>query len=376
MFKIQSIKKLEEYLLKDSSLEDMHGKQHLPKKQNPKKTLTADEVRHDISVLARYLIRVYVGWPVHNSIVKRRVLTRLIKAYDSAEDMTAGEFFDLIKGVIEPIPDNHITIKFNGYCVHMTIKTRTHKNVGKNIAGKFTVKGIMLDNNIAAIGFTGMHKTDEFHEVIKAFQKNVLPKSNALIIDLRGNGGGNSFYSDQFTDFLCGTRISSMKKTYVRTTPEARKILQETNPNASWANVPESEEIQLFSEGKVFKIDKNKAYMKPIFILIDECTGSAAEMFLLRMVHHPMVTVVGDNSRGMEVYGNISICGLPHSDIAVSVGTNYRILEYNNFELHGLKPDIKCKDGIDAKDIAIDKINHDIITKKIKDKNYSKKNNR
>jgi len=354
MVKVSSIGELEDFLLADSTLDDMCGK--LPNKQNPEKLLTADDVKHDISAFARYLIRVYVGWPVHDDIIKRKVLNYLIKIYKSAHRMTAIELFNLLKIAIEPIPDNHLSIRFNGARARMTIKTRLHKDVGQNIAGKSTIKAMMMDNNVAVIGFTGMRKTDEFRDVILAFQKDILPKSKALIIDLRGNGGGNSFYSDRFAYFLCGTKISSMKETYVRTTPEAKKVLQESNPEASWSNVPMSEDLQLFSTGEIFEIDKKQAYMKPIFVLTDEHTGSGAEMFLLRMVHHPMVRVIGDNSSGMEVYGNMVFGKLPHSDVFVAVGSNYRILEYDNFELHGYKPDIKCKDGTNAFDVALKEI--------------------
>ncbi len=79
-------------------------------------------------------------------------------------------------------------------------------------------------------------------------------------------------------------------------------------------------------------------------------------MFLLRMVHHPMVTVIGDNSRGMEVYGNMVHGFLPHSKLYVAVGANYRILEYDNFELQGYKPQINWQDGTNAMDVALAQI--------------------
>lgn len=354
MLKIPSIKELENELLKDSNLDDMRGVR--PDIQDPTTQLSADEVKHDISVLARYLIRVYVGWPVHNDIVKRKVLKHLTKAYNSAHDMTAGELFDTIQGAIEYIPDNHISMFFN----RMRAKTkskRVHKDVGNNFAGTQPIKTELRNDGIAVIGFTSMLKTDEFRDTILDFQNTVLPKSTALIIDLRGNGGGNSFYSDKFAYFLCGKHIDSVKKIYVRTTPEAQKVQQEGYPDAPWAKFCASEKLQLWAKGKDFKIDKQRAYMKPIYILADEHTGSSAEMFLLRMLHHPMVTIIGDNSRGMEVYGNMARGFLPHSKITVFVGMNYRILEHDNFELHGYKPNIKCYDGTDALDMAIMALN-------------------
>lgn len=361
MVKIPTIKEMENFLLRDSGLEDMGIP--APEKREPNKKLSADDVRHDISVLARYLIRVYVGWPVHDEIVKRKVLTRLTKAYKSAHDMTATEFFDFVRNVIEPIPDNHISLRFNNVRAFMTVKTREHKDVGTNIAGKQPIKTQLRDDNVAVIGFTGMIKTDEFRDAILEFQSNILPKANALIIDLRGNGGGNSFYSDQFAYFLCGTKVDSMKKTFVRTTPEAQKVLELSNPNADWRKLKQSEKLQLWRKGVCFKIDKKNAYMKPIFILTDEHTGSSAEMFLLRMLHHPMVTVVGDNSRGMEVFGNMVHGFLPHSKLYIAVGANYRILEYDNFELHGHKPKIKCQNGVEAMDVALAQIDCSNIKK-------------
>lgn len=356
MRKILSIKEMEDFLLKDSSLDDVHGVESDIKLTD--KWLTEEEFRHDVSAFARYLIRVYVGWPVHDEIVKRKVLNYLIKIYKSAHAMNANDLFDLLKVAIEPIPDNHLYVRVNNTRAFTTIKTRRHKDVGKNIAGDEKIKTKLRDDKIAVIGFSGMYKNDEFRDVIINFQNKILPESKALIIDLRGNKGGNSFYSDQFAHFLCGTKISSMKETYVRTTPEAQKVQKESYPNAAWANILTSEKLQLFSNGVNYQIDKKQAYMKPIFILTDEYTGSAAEMFLLRMVHHPMVTVIGDNSRGKEVFGNLLFGSLPNSDVVIAIGSKYRILEYDKFELYGYKPDIKCKDGQDAFNVALSKCNN------------------
>ena len=84
-------------------------------------------------------------------------------------------------------------------------------------------------------------------------------------------------------------------------------------------------------------------------------------MFLLRMIHHPYVRVVGDNSAGMERFGNMGTGFLPVSNIIFSVGLNYRELEIDNFELHGYEPDIPCKDGQDAFEVAIGDLCHNMV---------------
>ena len=352
MTKIPTISEMEEHLLRDSTIDDLTS--GLPDNHIPEKKLTATQIKHDISVLARLLIRAYVGWPVHSEIIKRKVLKTLIDIYNNAYDMTAAEFFEQLKPVLSYIPDNHISLRFNMQRVG-TDKTRKPINVGKNIAGDKQV-ATQMKNGIAIIGFTRMLRNDDFANTILDFAKNTLPKSNALIIDLRGNGGGNSYYSDQFTEHLCGTWIDSMKEVYVRATPEAKKLQQAAQPNAGWKDVPESEELTLWKAGKNYTANPEKAYMKPIYILTDRHTGSSAEMFLLRMIHHPCVRVIGDNSAGMEEYGNMANSFLSHSQITVAVGMNYRKLLYENFELNGYKPDIKCPDGTDALSVAMAEI--------------------
>ena len=56
-----SLKQLERKLLKDSGTDDIVEKKGVPQDEN--KILTPEDIQHDVSVLARMLINVYVGWP-------------------------------------------------------------------------------------------------------------------------------------------------------------------------------------------------------------------------------------------------------------------------------------------------------------------------
>jgi len=372
-----TIKDMEDFLLQHSSLDDVKGiKMSDMIQQNPNQILSADDVRREISVFARLLIRAYVGWPVHNKDVKNNVLNHLINMYQNAHDKTTvQELFDAFGNAISFIPDNHISVFLNNKRKHTGL-TRNHIDVGKNIAGDKQII-TKLENGIAIIGFRKMLRTDEFKAVIEDFIMNILPKSSSLIIDLRGNSGGSSKYSDMFADYLCGTRIPSAKQMFIRNTPEMLAVQSTSRPDRDKLvnHVFQSKQLMqigndLFN-GELIptdfaetadkcKIDNTKAYMKPIYILTDSYTGSSAEMFLLHMVHHPMVTVVGDNSAGMELYGDMAVAYLPISNIYFLIGFYYRDLFFDNFELHGYEPKIKCSDGMDAYKIALNKLFKDI----------------
>ena len=62
-------------------------------------------------------------------------------------------------------------------------------------------------------------------------------------MDLRGNTGGDSWYSDLFAEHLCGAWIDSMQAVYVRTNRDAKEFLSVVYPTAPWAKLPESEEL-------------------------------------------------------------------------------------------------------------------------------------
>ena len=240
MAKISTIPEMEQFLLSKSSTDDLvFGTDG---RGNPNKILSVDDVRRDIAIFARLLIHVYVGWPVHDEIIKRHILKHLINIYNDAHEMLADEFFKLLKPVVADIPDGHISVRF-GTIRFGTKYKKPYKNVGKNIAGSRPVYGEMRDGGIAVIGFSTMIKSDEFKNAIIDFAKNILPKSNVLIIDLRGNTGGNSRYSDLFAELLCGTWIDSMQTVYVRTNRDAKKFLSVVYSTASWAKLPESEEL-------------------------------------------------------------------------------------------------------------------------------------
>ena len=171
----------------------------------------------------------------------------------------------------------------------------------------------------------------------------------------------DSFYSDELAKYLYGDSIRSAKRTFVRNNPDAARFLPMARPEAWWKDVKGDTDPLSCMVKPMTDFNADNGYAKPIYILTDGHTGSSSEMFLLRMIHHPYVHVVGDNSAGMEKFGNMGAGYLPVSNIVFSIGLNYRELEFDNFELHGYKQDIPCKDGQDAFNVAIADLNRNMV---------------
>jgi C-terminal processing protease CtpA/Prc len=317
--------------------------------------LSAEQVRHDTSVIARTMINGYCGWPFHSEIVKRTILNGLEKIYDGARNMTVLELFNKLKPIVEKIPDNHIRIILGDNSARTTLSHK-NKDVGRNLAAWNERLKITEENGITILAIRTLSNwSDEHYDKIKSLEKN-LGKSKCLIVDLRQNGGGSSRPVDWLADFLYGAETRGAVKTYIRATPEAR-IIQSANPNNAWARVDKSKDPAVWADYTSISYPKfasdKPGYAKPIYILTDGNTGSSAEIFVLCMTKHPYVKYVGDNTAGMEVYGYMGCIATPNSQIKLAIGNVYRELEIENFELNGFTPTIKCKNSQDALAVAL-----------------------
>lgn len=364
MTKISSVSEMESELLSHSVAEDigmLDKSSNTPPEQVADKVLSADDVRHDTSVLARILIRAWVGWPFMKQLPKRKILKELLHIYNNAQSMTTLEYFRLLGPVFDNIPDHHTSLSLDGYDRLYTRLGHAPVNVGKNIASEANnkISVSMRPDKIAVCGIQSCIRSPEFESVIQQLITEYLPQSNAVIVDLRGNGGGSSTYTDQLAYELCGGKVRSSVTDYIRNTPEAC-IMQTSNHNALWDDLKKTADITIWNKHKKTPVDLSTGYSKPIYILIDERTMSSAEMFCLRMTQHPMAKFVGCNSGGCEENGYCGAMYLPHSRLKYRAGMVHRELEpqYKNFELHGLTPDIMVPAGQDALEYAITDYNN------------------
>lgn len=354
---IKTIKKLEDKLLSDSKSDDINPiSGNYSPEQHPNKILSIKQIKHDISVIARIFINGYCGWPFHSTLVKYNILNALSKIYDNTSEISVEHFFDLLKPIISKIPDNHISLRF-GPDAARTKMSHKNKNVRKNIASYSEKVKLEIRDDMVILGIrTLLNLSDEHSKKIKNLE-NILPKSKCLIVDLRGNGGGDSQPVGWLADYLYGAPTRGpLLKTFIRTTIEAKK-LQSISQNSGWNTSYQTKDPIIWKDYTNIPhqkfASKNPGYTKPIYILTDGHTGSSAEIFILLMMKHPYVKYIGDNSEGSNVFGEIVHALIPNSNIIFCVGNVYRELEIKNFELQGYTPNIKCDDDQDALNIAV-----------------------
>ena len=359
MVKIPPTKDMEYLLLQDSTTQDLVAAGNT-KPKSPNTMLSAQDVRHDVSVFARVLINVYCGWPYHNEILKRKILRALTGIYKNAHDMTILELFEQLKQVIKIIPDNHINLCMVGYNDFARTGLRKPRpNVGANVAGD-KMYSIELEDDVGIIAVRTLHKwpVQEQQNFEKQWRK-ILPKAKTLIIDLRDNGGGGSKPTDDLADYILGQGFPLERKEFVRNNPDANAVKKiYSDEDIDKFNIKSDKDPVVYADHTKKPLPKFNAkkagFAGPIYVLINGRVMSSAERMCTALRNYPNAKFIGTNTRGGEVYGyNYAHLLLPHSNMKFNVGCVYRELFVENFELNGYKPDIKCKDGQDAFLVAL-----------------------
>ena len=200
-----------------------------------------------------------------------------------------------------------------------------------------------------------------------------------MILDLRGNGGGDDTRGFELASVLYGQKSPSFRVIVTRLSPEALTIYRNTyflkieNLKSLAPRVPEewlrtyaklATAIQDAKAGKVPPeetrsksnaiLDKSKIPKKKIYVLQDAGCASSCESLLETLESHPYVTTVGENTMGLIHFGDVSPFQLPNSSIRINAPIKFFKFPDNRFlEKKGYAPKIKLSPDQNAFDYVI-----------------------
>jgi retinol-binding protein 3 len=182
-----------------------------------------------------------------------------------------------------------------------------------------------LDGNVGYIDLRGFSGSPESRGAAVAAMK-VVADTDALIFDLRRNGGGSPFMIGLLCSYLFDD-VVHLNDFYVR----------------------ESDSHQEFFTTK--EVDGRKfGQSKPVFILTSARTFSAAEEFTYDLKHLKRATVVGETTGGGAHPGGLRRL-TDHFGIWLPTGRAINPITRTNWEGTGIEPDIKTP-ALDALDAA------------------------
>lgn len=205
-----------------------------------------------------------------------------------------------------------------------------------------------ISNNQAILNLKSFNNLEKFKKLLNNMFNEIAEKNiQNLIIDLRGNGGGNSALGDELLKHLLNRPFTQYEKTLIKYSKPSKKYFSElTDIDSIYLK-----EYLLKTDGVIDTIYKKDKLITPyefknkfkgkVYLLINSTTYSSAADFAQAFKYYSLGKIVG-NVTGGEIIskGEAIKIQLPNSKLYayISSSIDYNIgASYNDYE--GVKPD-------------------------------------
>lgn len=227
-------------------------------------------------------------------------------------------------------------------------KTLSETTISENILAP-RIRKIDDENSILTLPSFSIDYKD-FQKFLKEHKK-LIKETSHLIIDVRGNAGGNAIYFPLFEYFA--TRVLTSRQGYVLTSDDNRDYF-ERNIGGSYSKIYSPLLKRMKENGEIvdgpqyperdFSPSKNK--IQRVSILMDNGSASAAESFILHAKGaSDKVMTFGSPSRGMIDFTSVNSILLKNSGnrniyFGYPTGTLNKEVMERGFNKTGIIPDI------------------------------------
>ena len=158
--------------------------------------------------------------------------------------------------------------------------------------------------------------------------------SKAVIYDLRGNVGGSDSWPRKWIQSFLGTQNS------------IETSMLYAQKNSALFAAENSESLLPEDEGTCFAREVHGTWYEndiPIIVLVDDHCGSSGEGAVQLLKTLDNVLIVGSNTAGYQLCGNISTFTLPYTGIGVRFGSTLFLYgDGENVDHRGYAPDVWC----------------------------------
>lgn len=358
----------------------------------PAENLTHSEIIYDINVLYHMLHRGYIGYPRLADEVRNQVNSKLVQLSKKTQ-IARADFHQKITDILSMIVDNHLEVE------PLAKKERLPnlKNIASTCACGWKVVSEQINKQpVLAIGASSFSNKNSSNWDDLAYKISLhKDEYSAIIIDLRGNAGGDIDNAFNIIVPMCGNNPTSPFGDIIKKVSKEALILDYhdlknkrlegvydenslvVQENELLANIFDdySEDIDEVPESfedcipLEFYEWHETVFNKPVYILQDSKTGSASEMLIQICQENLNVTTVGQNTAGCVHYVTARKMTLPHSRVVIKIPTVYNSYKDGRFiENVGISPDIKIAEEEDALAVALKHLYNERMNSSVSDK--------
>lgn len=356
----------------------------------PKDSLTDAEVRSDMDILIEAFTNGYGGFKNFRLQFENQFFPQLREPKSRSTQSLCND----IGLIFDQINDNHLSIRYAGATSKCSGAPTRQGQVGHNIQTDTTLpwgyfERMIGKRKVAIVSILRSPlRTSESWQGFLEKARDVYAHADALIIDLRGNGGGDDGKLEEFAKIIYGLEgknvtLAPPGSIERRQTPESYALFANTfflrmlkdrwdgKPAATDLAGYHNDFLQLFelavkdhlspvgiTQFQAPNIDLSKAFKGPVRILIDGGCASSCENGVEFFEKFPGVKRVGENTGGFVHFGNVGTLLLKNSHLIVSIPTQSYTYEDGRFvEKIGYAPDIHVSPGSDALESALRDLN-------------------
>ena len=266
-----------------------------------------------------HMRRAYIFEDVAEKMAEALKARAAQKAYD---DITSPEAFAraLTADLQAVSRDKHLRIVYNAAGLPQRSGGPTAEERAKQLAAErrrnFGFQRVeILEGNVGYIELRGFSGTPEARATAVAAM-NFVADTDALIFDLRRNGGGSPFMIGILSSYLFED-VVHLNDFYIRETDTKREFFT-------------AAEV----EGRRYGKDK------PVYVLVSNSTFSAAEEFTYNLKNLKRATIVGETTGGGAHPGGVRRI-TDHFGIWLPNGRAINPITKTNWEGTGIEPHIK-----------------------------------
>jgi hypothetical protein len=239
-------------------------------------------------------------------------------------------------------------VKTVGFADFEKLAANTPSNKREELQRQGTHVAFLDSDRIAHFVYPQFTLNDgEKKKVDGIFAEIKAKKASELVIDLRGNGGGNSSMGDFIFSYLYAEKFTSFSKIRMRL---SREVLTSCSKNQQSLEVADLEGLTATCSGGEEKMAKPSAFFSGrVFLLVDNGTFSSAAVFTAMFRDYAVGTIVGYETGGLPVcFGDIYQFSLTNSGI--SCGVSYKQFfgprPRPGDDEHGVIPNIPMSDKL------------------------------
>lgn len=208
------------------------------------------------------------------------------------------------------------------------------------------------------IEFTGemLHKayeTGEFrHFIDSSFNEIKNRKITNLIIDLRGNPGGNNSFSDYMISYFADKPFCFYSRFSVRTSSQTKSFWKDINDSTLTLL---KEKILTTPNGKIFEdkilfvnpVENIKQFKGNVYVLVDRFTYSNAPLTAALIQDYKFGEIIGEPTADLTAtYGSAHQFRLPNTKLLVMYPKAFIVRPNGNSKAEGVIPDFIIKDNV------------------------------